>query len=67
MPVEEDGEVLSSGDSLATRIGQNDDMIAMPCAIKDTFSEDLLSITQYTPQGPEGGCVAGSWEFVVAP
>jgi hypothetical protein len=41
-------------------------MLAMLCAIRETFADDLLSVTQYSTQGPEGGCVGGVWEVVVA-
>lgn len=66
MPIQEDGEAIDSGDSLATMTGLNDDMIAMLCAIRETFAPYLLSVTQYSPVGPEGGCVGGVWEVVVA-
>jgi hypothetical protein len=68
--IEESGEAPSLDEQVrATRL-QLADMQAMRravlCCDWRADSDLQLLLTSYTPVGPEGGCVGGTWSFMVA-
>jgi len=46
---------------------QDQDMMAIRDAVKCCFLHDLTMLSTFTPYGPEGGCVGGSWSVFVGP
>ena len=68
----EDGEPPSAADMTESTLGLMQDMWALHRAIRCcnenwTGFDAAVAINQWIPQGPEGGCVGGSWTIVVDP
>lgn len=68
MPIPEDGQPLSMEHQLSAARAQLADMAAMRRAICACFQsrEKAFALGQYTPVGPQGGCVGGNWTVTVS-
>ena len=39
---------------------------ALNCRVRELDSVERMSIIQWLPQGPEGGCAGGEWQFMIS-
>jgi hypothetical protein len=68
MPVmNEEGELPSVDEVMATTLGMMADQHALLCAIRECKGTGLVAIEGWTPFGPESGCVGGAWAIYVDP
>lgn len=64
----EDGTPPDAGEHLDSALQVAQDMQAMLRAMQCCFSRGVLHVVgEYTPVGPGGGCVGGTWSVTVAP